>query len=106
MAKKMPNVSNFHVQYQDVTTQYWHPDSERFAGGDNLMTAIKYGWEIDKCVLARHWYAGMRSVKVYEFTLKRDDATMMMPVIDNPFIGRFIDEEGVELIISEDATIR
>ena len=102
---KSINPTNFHVQYQEMTTQHWHSESERFAGGDNLMTALEHGWEVDKCVLARHWYAGMRSVKVYEFKLRLGDQTMTMPVIDNPYIGRFIDEEGIELVVPEEARV-
>lgn len=103
---KSSNVSNYHIMYQGVTTQHWHPKSAHYAGGDNLVTALDKGWEIDKCVLVRHWYAGMRSVKVYEFSLTRGDDTMIMPVIDNPYIGRFVDEEGIQLVISDDAKIQ
>jgi hypothetical protein len=92
--------------YQGVTTQHWHPSSEQYAGGDHLLTALDKGWTIEKCVLVRHWYAGMRSVKVYEFNLKRGADTMMMPVIDNPYIGRFVEEEGVNLVVSDDAKIK
>ncbi|MDQ7025334.1 MAG: hypothetical protein Q9P01_00070 [Anaerolineae bacterium] len=103
---KSSNASNFHTVYQNVTTQHWHPSSERYAGGDHLMTAIDKGWKVEKCVLVRHWYAGMRSVVVYEFNLKRDSNTMMMPVIDNPYIGRFIEESDIELIVSDNAKIQ
>lgn len=102
---KSSNVSNFHVLYQDVTTQHWHPDSETYAGGDHLLTALEKGWTIEECVLVRHWYAGMRSVKLYEFKLQRGDTKMLMPVIDNPYIGRFIEEQGVNLIVNEDSQI-
>lgn len=93
---KNTNVSNFHVQYMDVTSQYWHPKSEQFAGGDNLVSALERGWEINKCVLVQHWYAGMRSVKIYEFTLQQDERIILMPVISNPYVERFIKEEKIE----------
>lgn len=94
---KNTNVTNFHVQYMDVTSQHWHPKSEHYAGGDNLITAIEHGWSIDKCKLVQHWYAGMRSVKIYEFSLQRGDDSMLMPVINNPYVERYIKEESIPL---------
>jgi len=98
---KNTNVSNYHVQYFDVTTQHWNPKSARFAGADNLLTAVDKGWEISQCVQVTHWYAGMRSVRIYEFYLKQGDETMMMPVIDNPYIERFVKEENIQLVVKD-----
>lgn len=102
---KAVNVSNYHVQYSEVTSQYWHPDSESFAGGDNLTTALENGWEIEKCALTKHWYAGMRSVRIYEFTITKGERTIVMPVLDNPYVERFIIDTGIELMKTEEATI-
>jgi len=102
---KSVNVSNYHVQYSDVTTQHWHPGSESFAGGDHLTTALENKWQIVKCALTKHWYAGMRSVRVYEFTITKDERTVVMPVLDNPYVERFIVDEGIELIEAEDAAV-
>src|SRR5688572_11285369 len=96
---KNANVANFHVQYFDVTSQHWNPSSARFAGADNLLTAVDQGWEISECVQVTHWYAGMRSVRIYEFSLKRGDEAMMMPVIDNPYVERFVIEEEIKLVV-------
>lgn len=92
---KSVNVTNYHMQYSDVTSQYWHPNSERFAGGDNLLTALESGWMIDKCVRRQHSYAGSRSVTFYEFFLVQADKQMVMPVIENPYISRFLVNEGI-----------
>ncbi|MEM9951362.1 MAG: hypothetical protein AAF846_07175 [Chloroflexota bacterium] len=106
MAKnKAVNVANYHVQYSDLTSQHWHPNSESFAGGDNLITALEKKWEIDNCKLTRHWYAGMRSVRVYEFTLSKGDVTVIMPVLDNPYIERFIVDEGINYTVAESAQV-
>lgn len=99
---KKTNVSNYHTQYSDLTSQHWHPNSESFAGGDNLITALEKKWSIEKCALVTHWYAGMRSVRIYEFTLNKDDRTVVMPVLDNPYVERFIIEEGIDLIKEAD----
>lgn len=101
---KAANISNFHMQYLDVTSQHWHPGSERFAGGDHLLTAIEKGWEISECALVTHWYAGMRAVKIYHFVLKRGDQQMTMPVIDNPYIQRLINEGIVSVTTREDVS--
>jgi hypothetical protein len=98
------NVSNFHVQYFDVTSQHWNPSSARFAGADNLLTAMDQGWEISECVQVTHWYAGMRSVRIYEFQLHRGDEKMMMPVIDNPYVERFVIEEEIQMVVKNNPT--
>lgn len=91
-------ISNYHAQYQGVTTQHYDPNSERFAGGDQLLTALQNNWQIDQCVLVRHAYAGRRYSKVYEFTLRRGGDEMVMPVIDNPYIARIVDAYEIELL--------
>lgn len=101
---KNPDITNFHMQYLDVTSQHWNPHSARFAGGDHLMTALDDGWEIKNCRLVKNWYAGMRFVKIYEFNMvnHQNSEKMTMPVIDNPYIQRFIVEEDIELIDSDE----
>lgn len=105
MAKKMSNVSNFHMQYSDLTSQHWHAESARYAGGDHLMTALEKDWDIQRCEMVRHWYAGMRSVRIYEFELVKDQQTVVMPVLDNPYVERFIIDEGIDLIEVEDVSL-
>ncbi len=80
---------NYHVQYLDVTSQYWNP-REGFAGGDHLLTALGSGWDVDKCEEQQVWYTGARCVSVYHFTLTRGNETMVMPVVNNPYVYRFI----------------
>jgi hypothetical protein len=101
MSKKTTAVSNYHAQYVDVTTQHYDPRSERFAGGDQLLTALANRWEVERCVLLRYAFAGRRYSKVYEFTLRRADDVMIMPVIDNPYIKRIVDAYEIELLEAE-----
>jgi hypothetical protein len=96
MAKKI-NVANYHSQYQSTTTQHWDAKSESFAGGDNLMTALSSNWEIERCRRVRHAYDGARYVKLYEFYLVRDDEKLTMPVLENPYIVRFIADNEIPL---------
>lgn len=90
-------VSNFHVEYINVTTQHWDPQSSTFAGGDQLVTAIQRGWQVEKCIEETHWFTGMRSVRVYHFTLIRDDEQIEMPVIANPYVERFVQQEEFDI---------
>lgn len=100
---KQSNISNYHVQYLDVQNQHWHAGSERYAGGDQLVTALDRGWTVARCAEAKHYYAGMRFVRIFNFKLHKEGQEMTMPVVDNPYVVRFIDEEEIELI-REDQT--
>jgi hypothetical protein len=102
MPKKI-NISNYHTQYNDLTSQHWSSKSEHFAGGDNLITAIEWDWGIEKCALVTHWFAGMRGVRVYEFTLVKGDERIVMPVLNNPYVERFIIDHDIDLIEEVDA---
>ena len=97
---------NLHVQYQDITSQHWSYSSERYAGGDNLLTAIARGWQIDpKVVRRRHWFAGMRCVEIYNFTIRRDDVVADMAVLGNPYVGRYLANQPYKLVEAEDAAV-
>jgi hypothetical protein len=50
-----------------------------------------------------HWYAGLRAIRVFVFHLKRDGEEMVMPVINNPYVARFITEKGIQVQESEEA---
>ena len=68
-----PDPKNFHVQYIDVN-RHWSPRSEKYAGGDNLLTAIMRGWEIGNLVtLEQHWNKSGRCVSIYTFLLRKGD---------------------------------
>ncbi|GAB4522906.1 MAG: hypothetical protein OHK0046_36130 [Anaerolineae bacterium] len=91
------NITNFHVEYMDVT-QHWNEKSEQFAGADGLLTMLYNGWEMKKKVKRQeHWFAGMRAVCVYHIELERNGETVTMPVIQNPYIGRMLLQNGVEV---------
>lgn len=98
------NITNFHVQYLDVTSQHWNPQSAAFAGGDHLMTALKNGWDIVKCEETQHWYAGMRSVTIYRFELERGNDHMCMPVLTNPAVSRLIRQMDIAIIHTDAAS--
>ncbi len=91
------NITNYHVQYMDITSQYWDPSSAAYAGGDNLITALSNGFDVEKCTMRRHTYAPSRFVDIYEFHLIRDGEAFTMPVLNNPYIQRFITENNIRV---------
>lgn len=97
----MDHVQNYHIQYPGVTNQHWHPGSGKYAGGDHLLTALTDGWDMVNCSQVTHTYAGMRFVTVYEFLLQRSGEQMVMPVINNPYIERFLQTSGISVIVRE-----
>ncbi len=74
-----------------TSTHHWCPRSEKYAGVDQLLTALYNGWAMsDVCYREDHWHGGSRCVAVYHFSLKRRNETMTMPVITNPALDRML----------------
>lgn len=92
------HTTNFHTEYMDVT-QHWSPRSEKYAGGDALLTMLTRGWKMRRRVqVEEKWYAGMRSVTVYHLQLDREGETMKMPVVHNPYVNRLLSGDEVEMV--------
>ncbi len=92
------NSSDRHIEYLQVI-HHWHPGSEKYAGGDCLLTALYEGYEPEAWVYREeHWRGASRCVVVYYFELTRADETMVMPVICNPYVERFIN--GFPLLLA------
>lgn len=97
---------NLQVQYQDITSQHWSYSSEHYAGGDNLLTAIARGWEIDrKVVLRRHWFSGMRCIEIFHFTIRREKVVADMAVIGNPYVQRYLSRNSHDLVEEPNAAV-
>lgn len=97
---KQFEITNDSTSIEDIIAyRHWHAQSEMFAGGDSLTTALFLGWTMSENVsLEEHWYAGTRRVAVYYFELTRDNETVTMPVIGNPFVDRLIAMNGTQVI--------
>jgi len=93
---------NTHEKYT-ATYQHWCPQSENYAGGDHLISAFRAGWELDDDMVAvkQYWKSGTRPVSIYHFVLVRDDETMVMPVLHNPFTERYIIENALTLVYDD-----
>lgn len=84
-----------HVHYPDVHRN-WSAGCQQYAGGDALLTKMRQGWEVAKTVFSEdHWHSGSRLVVVYHFDLKKGDEKLTMRVVSNPFVQRFIHQEGL-----------
>lgn len=97
---------NTHYVHDRYTSspKHWCPASEQFAGGDHLLSALRHGWEIeDNTIYAeQHWKSGTRPITVCHFTLIRDAESMIMPVMSNPFVERFIAEHLITVVYGGD----
>jgi hypothetical protein len=88
---------NFHVEYID-STRHWSADSAKYAGGDCLVTALSRGWMLSPVIKREtRWYAGNRFVYIYHFALSREGEDMVMPVVTNPFVEKFVSQPALEL---------
>jgi hypothetical protein len=94
---------NLHSQYPEFF-RHWCDTSEKFAGGDALLTAMQNNWVAGAtCYEEQYWHAGTRLVTIYHFDLYNGDETLHMPVITNPYVRRVIREENFKVVPLENA---
>ncbi len=82
--------------------RHWHAPSEHFAGGDSLATLLLTGWTLKKAVfMDTYWLAGTRQVRVFHFEVSRDDTSVSIPVLGNPYIDRLINQFDLRVVAVE-----
>ena len=97
-ANAVDNLNRFHSVYTH-TPRHWSPQSQRFAGGDALLTLLSSGWSIQEDVYYEEfWHGGSRCALIYHFTLTRGQQRAVMRVVDNPFIDRLLAELPVRVV--------
>ena len=85
------------------THRHWHPRSEAYAGVDCLLSALDEGWNIDGIVFGEvHRFGDGRQTTVYHFAVTRNDATMVMPIIEYPCVARLIAALTIQVILVSD----
>lgn len=91
------NQRNYTHEKFTEQNQYWCPDSEEYASASQLLSALREGWMLAlPGVSARQvWKGGSQPRIIYDFTLNRDEQLMVMPILSNPFIERFLFEQRV-----------
>lgn len=97
------NPEGTHETYTRVD-RHWCRASEQYTGADSLLTAQRNGWQLIG-VAYREVFAlrGGRYIHVYHFDLCRRDHTMRMPIIENPFVLRLIDNQAIDVLPYGDA---
>ncbi|NWF69592.1 MAG: hypothetical protein HXY40_10950 [Chloroflexi bacterium] len=91
-------ILDYHVQYM-AAHRHWSPNSEKYCGGDSLLTALDDGWEINDVIYVEdHQHTGMRYVPLYHFELSRGSETRRMCVIDNPYVWRLSRKPGFRVL--------
>lgn len=98
------NQRNFTHEKYTESDQYWCPQSEEYAAASQLISALRAGWSLSlPRVLARQiWNSGSRPRTVYEFTLMRGSQLMIMPVLTNPFVERYLVRHDIRIIYDVD----
>jgi hypothetical protein len=66
--------------------QHWHGGSERYTGGDGLLTALQEGWTIQHVSSQEYPLSRGRYVIVYHLKLQRATVITKMNVIANPIV--------------------
>jgi hypothetical protein len=80
--------------------RHWHPQSEKYTGGDALLTAIDEGWMVEGVIFRQEfWLAGVRRVCVFHIDLRRGDETAKMLVMQNPYVTRMVHELGAQVVL-------
>lgn len=71
--------------------RHWSPKSQKFVGGDTLLTALESGWEITGSVLLQEYACiSNRCTYVYHLELQREWETISIKVIENPCVMRML----------------
>ena len=80
--------------------QYWSPESEDYAAASQLITVLREGWilALPRVSARQVWNSGSRPRTVYDFTLMRGSQLMIMPVLSNPFIERYLIQNDIRII--------
>jgi hypothetical protein len=86
-----PDVTGVHTLDTRRDLHHWCPQSERYASGSHLLSALLRGWRANKLVIRRrHHFGGGRSTSIYYFELRQQDRYMTMPVLESPAVIRLL----------------
>ncbi len=78
--------------YYTRVDRHFDPQTESYTGTDSLITALRRGWQMvgtarrEDVLLGR----GVRRTSLYHISLRRDDETMTMPIVSNPYLLRVL----------------
>ena len=94
----MNTLNRFYSFYTDRPC-HWSPQSQRYAGGDALLTFLDEGWIIQGDIgYEEDWHGAARHTLLYTFTLVRRNQRVTMCVIGNPLVERVLSELPIRLV--------
>ena len=89
----------FSHRHSTDMSRHWCPQSQRYAGGDALLTHLHNGWQIkDEVYYEQYWQGGARRVVIYYFALANNGQRVTMPVVNNPFVERLMREMALTVL--------
>jgi hypothetical protein len=87
------------ISFYTDRPRHWCPKSQRYAGGDALLTHLNDGWKIQGDIhFEEYWHGGSRRILIYYFVLTQNDQWITMRVQGNPFIDRLLAELRLPVI--------
>ena len=91
--------SNYTHEKFTEQNQYWCPESEQYAAASQLLSAIRCGWRValPSVSVRQVWKSGVRPCTIYDFALQRGAELMIMPVLSNPYVERFLMENQIRV---------
>lgn len=77
--------------YYTAKDRHFDPQSEAYTGADSLLTALRRGWDLVGPAMREDiLLGGGRHTTVYHFNLQYGIHKMMMSVVSNPYLVRFL----------------
>jgi hypothetical protein len=86
------NPKGVHERFTE-TNRHFSPASEHYTGADSLLTAQRYDWRLVNIAYEDQvQMRGGRFTSLYYFKLIRNNETMIMPILSNPFVLRMLEK--------------
>jgi len=76
--------------------RHWCSDSEYFTGADSLLTLVNRGWDIVSHEIDMSHHRKARQITIVVFELQKRGDSLILRVVNNPFVERLLAEEDQE----------
>lgn len=86
-------------EHYTSTDRHYCPKTETYTGADSLLTAQRNGWHLVGVAYRETIiFGGGRHTCIYHFELHRLGETLMMPIVENPYVGRLIEQYHMDIL--------
>ncbi len=72
--------------------RHWHAASEKYAGCDSLLTALRDNWVVYSIASRQYPMRGRRTTTVHHLVLKRAGETAPMHIVSNPHVDQLVSQ--------------